>query len=140
MLLTAIIFPDFSPTLFYSVCHTYKPYKVINCQTNYILHSSSKYFKVWKYLTSRTIFSGYLFEAPQTGKIWNHRMVWTGMDLKDYLVQIPMPWAGMPLTRDAQGPIQSGFEQRWGFENLSGQSVPFLLHPPSTEFLPNIWS
>lgn len=42
---------------------------------------------------------------PQIGKnlhrqpkSLNHRLVWFGRDLEDYLVQIPLPWAGTHST------------------------------------------
>lgn len=44
-------------------------------------------------------------------ELQNHRMVWAGSDLKDYLVATPLPWAGMPLAR--QGCPESHLTWPW---------------------------
>lgn len=32
----------------------------------------------------------------------NHRIAWTGRELTDHLISVPLPWAGTPLTGSAE--------------------------------------
>lgn len=66
-------------------------------------------------------------------------MVWTGRNVKDHPVPIPLSWAGTPSTRPV---VTSAFNlalhQGWDNNNFSEQSVAVSQHPHNKKKFPNI--
>ncbi|XP_061317325.1 keratinocyte-associated protein 3 isoform X2 [Pezoporus flaviventris] len=76
-----------------------------------------------------------------TTRIYNHRMVWVGRDLKAHPVPTPCHRQGhLPIDQVAPSPVQPGLEhcQGWGSHSFSGQPVPGPHHPHREKLLPHI--
>lgn len=84
--------------------------KIKNNNNNNKMFSVSQSFWKWSFLdlVAKAFIPGTQRTAGSKSRSWNHRRAWVEMDLKDHLVQSPLPQVGMlPTQSGCLGPQPS---------------------------------